>query len=296
MTLLSALPSARPPFLTLAPMCVLLGTAIAIYQGAELDWFHFILASLGAVLAAVCVNTLNEYQDYHSGLDLITEQTPFSGGSGLLKNHQHLENQVLKLFQISLVSLFVIGIYFVWRFGLPMLVIGLLGLAVIITNTNTLNRHPWLCLVAPGLGFALLMVLGSVVVQGVALNGAAVAIALIPFFTINNLLLVNQLPDLKADKRAGRDHFAIHYSVTAMLWCFTISACLSLAVLCYAVLRDFLPIQAFWVVPLLLLNFVALPKLIQLRESIALHPTSMAVNVVAANLLPLCLAIVLFIS
>lgn len=291
--LISALPSTRPPFLILAPLCVLLGTAIAHYHGAELDVWHFILASVGAVLSAVAVNTLNEYQDFHSGLDLITEQTPFSGGSGLLKQNSALEKSVLSLFKLALGSLFVIGIYFVYCFGLPMLVIGLLGLAVIITYTKTLNRHPWLCLISPGVGFALLMVLGSYVVQGQTLNWQVLLIALIPFFTINNLLLVNQIPDIAADKQVGRNHFAIHYSVSAAIGCFTLSALFALILFAALLYVNVLPSQAIWIVPILFLNFLAIPKLVQLKQNIALHPPSMAVNVIAANLLPLLLAIVI---
>ncbi len=40
------------------------------------------LALLGAFLAHISVNTLNEYFDFKSGLDLETIKTPFSGGSG----------------------------------------------------------------------------------------------------------------------------------------------------------------------------------------------------------------------
>lgn len=294
--LISALPSTRPPFLILAPLCVLLGTAIAHYHGAELDVWHFILASVGAVLSAVAVNTLNEYQDFHSGLDLITEQTPFSGGSGLLKQNSALEKSVLSLFKLALGSLFVIGIYFVYCFGLPMLVIGLLGLAVIITYTKTLNRHPWLCLISPGVGFALLMVLGSYVVQGQTLNWQVLLIALIPFFTINNLLLVNQIPDIAADKQVGRNHFAINYSVSAAIGCFTLSALFALILFTVLLYVNVLPSQAIWIVPILFLNFLAIPKLVQLKQNIAMHPPSMVVNVIAANLLPLLLAIVILMS
>jgi len=294
--LISALPSTRPPFLILAPLCVLLGTAIAQYHGAELHVWHYLLASIGAILSAVAVNTLNEYQDFHSGLDLITEQTPFSGGSGLLKQNSALDKSVLSLFKLSLVSLFVIGVYFVSCFGIPMLVIGLLGLAVITTYTKTLNRHPWLCLISPGLGFALLMVLGSYVAQGLTLNGHVLLIALIPFFTINNLLLVNQIPDIRADKQVGRNHFAIHYSVCTAIGCFTLSALFALLLFFISIYLQVLPLQAIWIVPILLLNFLAIPKLVQLKQDIAQHTPSMAVNVIAANLLPLLLAVVILLS
>ncbi|ALO43926.1 prenyltransferase [Pseudoalteromonas phenolica] len=293
---ISALPSTRPPFLLLAPLCVLLGNAIAQYHGAEFHGWHFLFACMGSVLSAVAVNTLNEYQDFHSGLDLITKRTPFSGGSGLLKQNSALEKSVLSLFQLALGSLFLIGIYFVYRFGLPMLTIGLLGLAVIITYTNTLNRHPWLCLISPGLGFALLMVLGSYITQGLTLNWQVLLIALIPFFTINNLLLVNQLPDIKADQQVGRKHFAIYYSVNAAVICFSVSAALALLLMAIALYLAVLPFKVIWLTPILLLNFLAIPKLAKLKHDIAKHPQSMALNVVAANLLPLVLSVILLLN
>ena len=52
---------------------------------------------------------------------------------------------------------------------LPLLLpIGLLGLVLVVSYTPWITRHPLLCLVAPGLGFGPVMVLGTLV----ALTGA----------------------------------------------------------------------------------------------------------------------------
>ncbi len=56
---------------------------MAWYDGAFfLSWA--LLALLGLLLAHVSVNVLNDYFDYRSGVDLKTQRTPFSGGSGIL--------------------------------------------------------------------------------------------------------------------------------------------------------------------------------------------------------------------
>jgi hypothetical protein len=45
-----------------------------------------LLIFIGALFAHISVNTLNEYFDFKSGLDLTANKTPFSGGSGALPN------------------------------------------------------------------------------------------------------------------------------------------------------------------------------------------------------------------
>lgn len=290
-SIVAALPSTRPPFLVLAPLCVCLGTAVAHYHGLSFNLLHFVLALVGATLSAVAVNTLNEYQDYHSGLDLMTQRTPFSGGSGLLKEQGQLSRAVLRLFQGSLVGVIAIGIYFVSQYGVVMAAVGLLGLAVVISYTQYLNRRPWICFISPGLGFGLLMVIGSYLVQGGELNGAVLIIALIPFFTINNLLLVNQFPDIHADKQVGRNHLAIAYGVNTAVITFVVSAVFAINALLGAVVVKVLPFTALMVFPVLLLSFAAIPKLRDLGANIAEHPPSMAINAVVANVAPLLLAI-----
>jgi len=74
----------RPNFLVLTPACVLLGIATAFWSGASLDPVIIILILAGALLAHTSVNALNEYHDFKSGLDLVTEATPFSGGTKTL--------------------------------------------------------------------------------------------------------------------------------------------------------------------------------------------------------------------
>ena len=41
---------------------------------------YAVLAFIGLLLAHISVNTLNDYFDYRSGIDLETRRTPFSGG------------------------------------------------------------------------------------------------------------------------------------------------------------------------------------------------------------------------
>jgi 1,4-dihydroxy-2-naphthoate octaprenyltransferase len=86
---------------------------------------------------------------------------------------------------------------------------GLLGVVIILTYTRWLNRSPLLCLIAPGLAFGPLMVLGTEFALTGHYTPTTSLLALIPFFLVNNLLLLNQFPDVDADRRAGRYHLLI---------------------------------------------------------------------------------------
>ena len=53
------------------------------------------LIVIGAVSAHISVNMLNEYFDFKSGLDLKTEITAFSGGSGALPDNPEMAGTIL---------------------------------------------------------------------------------------------------------------------------------------------------------------------------------------------------------
>lgn len=200
----------RLPFLILAPICALLAISVVAYQLPDrLSVLKIILVVIGAISAHISVNTFNEYFDFKSGLDFKTIKTPFSGGSGALPASPDKARVALWEGIISASVVILIGIYFLFTSTMLLLPLGLLGLVVIITYTIWLNKIPFLCLIAPGTGFGLLMVTGA----GLALSGtysiALVLASLVPFFLVSNLLLLNQFPDVEPDKSIGRLHYPI---------------------------------------------------------------------------------------
>jgi 1,4-dihydroxy-2-naphthoate octaprenyltransferase len=199
----------RLPFLVLPPVCVALGAGTALGTGGALDALHLVLAFVGSVAAHVSVNALNEYFDFRSGLDLRTQPTPFSGGSGTLPSHPSAAGVALWTGLISLVIAAFVGIYFLLVHGLALLPLGILGLALIVSYTTWITRFPFLCLVAPGLGFGTFMVMGTDFVLTGSYSWAAFFASLVPFFLVSDLLLINQFPDVPADESVGRRHYPI---------------------------------------------------------------------------------------
>jgi 1,4-dihydroxy-2-naphthoate octaprenyltransferase len=103
--------SIRGPFLILTPVCVFLGASTVVASQISVDLQLLLLILLGAVLVHVSVNTLNEYLDFKSGLDLTTTKTRFSGGSGALPENPEMANAILTIGIVSMLTASLIGFF-----------------------------------------------------------------------------------------------------------------------------------------------------------------------------------------
>lgn len=288
--------SARPPFLLLAPACVALGAATALAVTHDISLLHLLWIFIGALSAQLSMHWLNEYYDFKSGLDQATLKTPFSGGSGALVEKPELALWVLTLGLIALVVAITIGFYFVFESGFSILLIGILGVLLIIGYTEWINRMPRFCLIAPGLGFGILIVLGTHLALAKELSWAAISVAMMTFFWINNLLLVNQLPDIDADTQVGRRHFSIAYGMEKTQRVYLVFALLAYCILIAAVSCHVLPLLALVTlitVPLVIITYKGIGLY---GKHIADHHAAMVANVLIATLSPWILAIVLLIT
>ena len=199
----------RLPFIILTPVCVILGISTAFFELGHIDWLLSILIIIGAISAHISVNAFNEYFDFKSGLDLKTQRTPFSGGSGTIPENPDMERPALKIAWITFFVTLILGLYFVYIAGWQLLPLGLLGLLFVFIYTKWVTRSPLVCLISPGLGFGTFMVMGTHFVLTGHYSWIAFIASLIPFFLVNDLLLLNQFPDVEADKSIGRKHYPI---------------------------------------------------------------------------------------
>ncbi len=192
----------RPQFLLLSVVLAFLGTCIAWYK----DYFHLgyaLLAFVGLLLAHISVNTLNDYFDYRNGIDLEVRRTPFSGGGGMLPAGLLKPRQVLWFGVVSLLLAIPIGVYFVMTRGWLLLPLLLIGAACIVLYTPFILKTRWPEWAA-GLGLGTLPVLGAYFVQTAAYALPAVVAAIPSGILVHNLLLLNEFPDVEADRKAGR--------------------------------------------------------------------------------------------
>jgi 1,4-dihydroxy-2-naphthoate octaprenyltransferase len=193
---------ARAKFLLLPVTLVAAGAAAAAYDGS-FDLLNTLLALVGLTAMHVSVNSLNEYSDFRRGIDLATERTPFSGGSGTLPSGELPASAALYLGLGAALLGLVIGIYFLSVFGWKLMPIFVLG-AVSVLGYSDLLARAYVGEVFAGLGLGTLPVLGTAMVQGGELGPAALAASIPPFFMTFNLLLLNEFPDEVADREGGR--------------------------------------------------------------------------------------------
>jgi 1,4-dihydroxy-2-naphthoate octaprenyltransferase len=199
----------RVPFLILTPACVALGLGTAVWTTDGVRALHVVLALVGGLAAHVSVNAFNEYFDFKSGLDYKTRRTPFSGGSGTLPANPELAGGALATALVALVIVSGVGLYFLVIRGWALLPLGALGMLVVFAYTPWLTRSHVLCLIAPGLGFGTLMVMGTDFALTGSYTWTAFVASCVPFFLVSDLLLLNQFPDVEADRDVGRRHLPI---------------------------------------------------------------------------------------
>jgi 1,4-dihydroxy-2-naphthoate octaprenyltransferase len=262
-----------------------------IANQSPVDGVLLLLCLAGALLAHVSVNALNEYMDFNSGLDLATVRTPFSGGSGALPQYPEMARAVLVLGVVTLVGVMLVGLYFLRQYGLAILPIGLAGLLLVVFYTGWANRHPFICLVAPGLGFGVLMVVGTQYVLQGQYSPLSLLAAVVPFFLVNNLLLLNQYPDIKADRGAGRRHFPITYGTAASTGVYGFFVLLTIATIVTGVLSGHFPRLSLIALLPMPLAFYAISGAMRHGAAIGGYPQYLGANVAVVLLTTVLLGV-----
>jgi len=286
----------RLPFLVLTPACVLLGVATAAWSGSEINLLHLVIVFIGAVSTHISVNALNEYDDFKSGLDFKTEPTPFSGGSKALPDNPDKAHFGLITGLISFAIAVLTGIYFVYVRGFWLLPLGVFGLIIVAVYTRWITKSPFLCLIAPGLGFGPLMVMGTDFVFTGSYSWTAFFASMVPFFLVSDLLLLNQFPDVSADKSVGRKHLPIAIGRKASVKVYGIFLACTYITVVLGYLTGTLPVGAF-------LAFLSITLAIPTLRGVAGHADDipkliphMGKSVIIIIATPVLLAVGLFIG
>lgn len=292
----------RVPFLALTLTCMALAVTLVWPAMATADGYRVLWVMLAAVSAHVSVNAFNEFQDFRSGLDLKTRRTPFSGGSGALPTHPQLLAFTGWVAAGSLMLTTGLGMYLLWSAGAarwPLLGLGLLGVVLVLSYTPWLTRRPWLCAIAPGLAFGPIFVWGTCLALVQHLPAAAWWAAALPFGFTNNLLLLNQVPDIDADREVGRRTLPMFLGRAALVRVMVLQWGLALAAVGAGVVVGHLPQGALWVyvlIPLVVMLAWQLTRWASPVSGVAMAvgqdvPPGMALNVALAVLAPALLAV-----
>jgi 1,4-dihydroxy-2-naphthoate octaprenyltransferase len=233
---------ARAPFLVLPFTLVAVGAAAAALEGA-FAWGPTLLAVFGLVLLHAAVNAFNEASDMARGIDLQTERTPFSGGSGTLPAGR-LTVRATRAFALACaLGGGLVGGYFAARLGPSFALLMAAGAVAVLFYSDVFARTG-LGEVMAGLGLGALPVWGAAWVQGPAPGPTALWAGLPAFFMTFDLLLLNEFPDEEADRAGGRRNVVLMLGRRGAALVYAGAALAVPAVIALAVVRGGLPTAA----------------------------------------------------
>lgn len=257
---------ARAPFLLLPLTLVASGAAAAAYEGS-FSWVNTIMALIGLVALHMAVNILNEWSDMRTGIDLNTQRTPFSGGSGTLPSGG-MGSQTALVFGLACAAVGLgIGLWFIPRIGFALVPIMIVGGVCVLAYTDFLARFG-VGEIAAGFGLGAGPVIGAALVQDGSWIRAAFAASIPAFFMTFNLLLLNEFPDEEPDRAGGRKNLVILLGRRPAARIYAAAAVLTPISIALGVALDWLPALALiGVLPSLLLV-----KPIQWSMTTALEP------------------------
>ena len=181
------------------------------------------------------------------------------------------------------------GLYLSFQQNWQLLLIGIPGVLIIYAYTQYLNKNALACLLAPGFGFGLLMTLGAFWVFAGTITASAWVIALIISLLVSNLLLLNQFPDVEADRQVGRRHLPIVIGRRHSASVYSLFAVASYGVLILAVITQLIPWQSLLALLSVPLLFKILPGIFKFAEQPDKLTAYLGMNVLLCHLYPLLL-------
>jgi 1,4-dihydroxy-2-naphthoate octaprenyltransferase len=233
----------RPQFLILSPILVFLGMGMAFYDGS-FCWPYFLLCMIGLVLLHASVNTLNDYSDFKTGIDLTANRTPFSGGSGFLPSGTLSSKTVFRIGMGAFLLAAPIGVFFIAVRGWHLLPLFLVGALFVLLYTSHFTRvGAGIAEISAGLGLGTLPVFGTYIIMANDFSWSALYASVPSGFLVLNLLLLNEFPDADADRTGGRRTIPILLGHRGAAWVYS-----TLAILTYIwiLAGAFLAIMPYW--------------------------------------------------
>lgn len=253
--------STRPLFLTASVLPVLVGTSWGYRVAGELDGVALVLALAAIVCIHAAANVLNDVFDDIGGSDRINEERiyPYSGGSRFIQNGVMSVRQMALWGSVLLVAGIAIGAVLVTQKGTVVLLLGVAGVALALLYSIPpvqLNARG-LGELAVGAGFGILPVVGAAWLQsGISIVGALVLSLPIACWVMA-IVLMNEVPDLKADQAAGKHTLVVRLGLHRTRWLYLLIQALAVVVLALAVSLGMLQ-TAVWYIPAIVLLLAAI--------------------------------------
>lgn len=245
----------RPGFLSASIIPVLAGSAWGFSQSGIFEFYPFVLAIFATALAHGGINVLNDVYDDKNGSDPAnTERVfPFTGGSRFIQNEIFTNNEMARLGWVLIILALVMGLWLSTLYGWPIIAMGGFGilLGVAYSAPPLFLAARGLGEAAVGIGFGPLPVLGAAWLQGAKPDFSGLIFASIIGLWVGLILLINEVPDINADGKAGKRTLVVRlgHKKTAVLYMGL--HLIAIALIAYLVSTKILPTMALGILVLL---------------------------------------------
>ncbi len=243
----------RIPFMSVGILPFILGLIMAVRHGHDFS-LEVIAVSVTAVAGILAVtHWLGEYFDLH-GDALNKNHNRFSGGSRILVGDLLRPKAVLAVALVVLTVVVALGVYLslhpsVGPLALPLGMLGLVaGIGYSVAPMRWAYRGAGEMII--GLAYGWLTVnTGYYLLSGTfTLDGLMVAIPL--GLSVFNIILINEFPDIEADRTVGKENLVVRYGPAAMARLYVIaSAATAFALFLSVVVLDRGPALGLMILP-----------------------------------------------
>jgi 1,4-dihydroxy-2-naphthoate octaprenyltransferase len=247
----------RLPFLSATIVPVVLGILIAAASGF-FEPLSAVLTVIGASFVHLGVNVANDVFDATQGADDVNvTPTKYSGGSRVIQYGLVSLPRMAVLSAACYVAAAAIGLVLLALRGSPaLLVIGVLGFVLSIGYTAPPLKLVYRGIgeVAVAIGFGPLMLVGAYVVQSRGeLSWEPLAASIPVALLVALILYVNEIPDRRADARAGKGTLPVRFSSRTVILGYDVTVAAAYIAVVVAVMVGLLPILAVAVLGTVLL-------------------------------------------
>ena len=200
--------ASRPKTLWASISPVVIGTAMA-YADGKFHWLSAVVALTAAVLIQIGTNIANDYFDYKRGVDAGERLGPLRVTQAGLVKPETVKAAFIIVFSLA----FLLGFYLIWRGGYPILIIGLLSVlfGILYTGGPFPLGYTGLADLFVLIFFGPIAVGGTYYVQALAIKPTIIIAGFSPGLLATAILTINNLRDIKTDRRAGKKTLAVRF-------------------------------------------------------------------------------------
>lgn len=206
--------ASRAPFLTASLFSVVLGAAVARWDGHALSGQLLLATMVGVAGAHLGVNLANDYADHLMGSDTVNRyRSPYNGGSGVIQAGMASPRSVLYASVVCLGAAAVVGVWLAAIRGPVILVLMALGFVLGVgysADPLKLMRTGWGEAVA-GLCCGPLVAFGAYFVLAGRASTSVLWPSLPCGILVSAILVINEVPDYEADRSVRKDNLVVRY-------------------------------------------------------------------------------------